>query len=390
MMRKLMLSSIFFGSLSCAACEGGAHDGLRSWPEADHLEADSLEMLQLRSKKLEFEADAESQDYQSCVGLFIPPSDSASLLQLSSKSPTEAQRLPPARNTKSEEDALEVLQVANEAEALRLPRGSSSKTKETAFNKIYTSGLWARGSGSNGSTVVATTSTRQILTAVLGHIAQDKLYAKQKPEIRMLDAACGDMQWMPLTWKESEIIRFNTVLDYHGVDISSEVLARDEALLQDGDLYSRHGISEEDVKARFSQMDLSADQLNEQYDLIVMKDVLGYLHNDDIIKILANAKKSGSKYLMITTDPTVRNRELDPDRFYAGRPVNVLRTPYNLDGLMCMDFQASDDSPARLALFDLQAEHSVPSGAEEVSNVDMKEVANVETQDMSNADTQGA
>lgn len=298
---------------------------------SDLEQVEGLELLQLRANS----KNASSKEFPSCLQLWgqVNPS----LLQASEEAHPDVPH-----------------------QDVALPMGSDKKAKEDAFNTIYEKDIWTHGSGP-GSTAEATVRTRKIITAVLGHIAEEKRKAGET-EITMLDAPCGDMQWMPLTWQESQARRNGVVLNYHGADISTVVLEKDRAKLNTGALFPAE-LDPKAVKVRFSQIDLSSDPIG-KYDVIFMKDVLGHLHNNDIRKVLANVRNSGSKYLLTTTDPSFTNADVDPGDFWWGRPVNVMGQPYNLDGLICMDMQVSDHSqPARLALFDLEVS---PAPADEV------------------------
>lgn len=291
-------------------------DTVKTWPETENSEG--LHLLQKKGKKQTkvFSHEALS-DAPSCIDLFRR---APAMLETSAHKPY-------------------------------LPMGSDKKAKEEAFNTIYKEDSWEGGSGP-GSRVESTKAVRQILASVLGHIAEQKMADGEKGDITMLDAPCGDMAWMPLAWKESEPLRMGTALSYHGADVSTVVLEKDRVAFESGEMFKFGGIKDGDVKANFSQMDLATDKVG-AYDLIFMKDVLGHLHEQDIHKVLKNIKASGSRYLLTTTDPEVENKEITPDMFYMGRPVNLRSAPYNMDGLMCVDLQDTDASVALMALFDL-------------------------------------
>lgn len=233
-----------------------------------------------------------------------------------------------------------------------LPLDSDKQSKEDAFNTIYKEDTWNGGSGP-GSKVDTTVQTRKILSAVLGHIAKEKRAVGQS-DMWMLDAPCGDMTWMPLTWKESEAARNGVALNYHGGDVSTVVLGRDQEALQTGQLKERSGGSITDEKISFSQIDLSTDAIG-AYDLVFVKDLLGHLHTADISAVLQNIKDSGSKYLLVTTRPDItENAEVAEDTFFNGHPVNVQIAPFNLGQPVCSDLQLTNNSPHILALFDLK------------------------------------
>lgn len=314
-MRKSVLSGLFLGCLKYGAAE--VCDAVKELSEVEQVEG--LEMLQVRGKMVEGSSQ-DPKDPPLCFDLFKQEQSKAALLQ------QEPQPF--------------------------LPMDSDKKAKEDQFNNIYAKDIWTHGSGP-GSTVDATKATRQIISAVLGHIAQQKKQ-EGKTAINMLDAPCGDMQWMPRTWKESEAARNGVVLNYHGADVSTVVLNKDQEAFDNGTLFVDQ-VDRSKLNVEFSQIDLSTDRIG-AYDLIFMKDVLGHLHMGDIHKVLDNVRASGSKYLLTTTHKNFTNVEISEGMFWYGRKVNVLGDPYNMPGAVCWEPQDSDASQqsAFMVLLDLR------------------------------------
>mmetsp|Transcript_153654 Transcript_153654/g.271221 ORF Transcript_153654/g.271221 Transcript_153654/m.271221 type:complete len:316 (+) Transcript_153654:103-1050(+) len=312
-MRSALLSGLLFGCALNATSAGTSCDTVPSMPEAD--QAEGIEMLQKKGKMV------VGSQAPSCLELFKP--QQLAMLEASARTPV-------------------------------LPLNSNKQSKEDAFNTIYKEDTWNGGSGP-GSKVDTTVQTRKILSAVLGHIAKEKQAAGQS-EMWMLDAPCGDMTWMPLTWKESKAARNGVALNYHGGDVSTVVLDRDQQALQTGQLIERSGgsIADESVKLSFSQIDLSTDAIG-AYDLVFVKDLLGHLHTADISAVLQNVKDSGSRYLLVTTRPDItENADVAESTFFNGHPVNVQIAPFNLGEPVCSDLQLTNDSPHVLALFDMK------------------------------------
>jgi hypothetical protein len=105
----------------------------------------------------------------------------------------------------------------------------------------------------------------------------------------MVDAPCGDWNWMKTT-------DLSSLSKYIGIDIV-------EKIIKDNKRYS-------DEKIEFKSCDLIEDDLPKA-DLILCRDCLVHLVYDDIFKALKNFKKSGSKYLLTTTFPSFKkNQEL--------------------------------------------------------------------------------
>ena len=97
----------------------------------------------------------------------------------------------------------------------------------------------------------------------------------------MLDAPCGDFFWM----KELDI----GPVDYAGADIVAPMIEENR---------KRFG----GEKRRFFVAYLIRDRLL-PVDLILCRDCLIHLSNEDALKALQNIKRSGARYLLTTTYP---------------------------------------------------------------------------------------
>jgi len=105
----------------------------------------------------------------------------------------------------------------------------------------------------------------------------------------MIDAPCGDWNWM----KNTDL---SSLSKYIGLDIV-------EKIIEDNKQYSNE-------KIEFRNSNLIEDNLP-KVDLILCRDCLVHLVYDDIFKALKNFRKSGSKYLLTTTFPSFeKNQEL--------------------------------------------------------------------------------
>jgi hypothetical protein len=104
------------------------------------------------------------------------------------------------------------------------------------------------------------------------------------------------------------------VKQYIGVDIV-------EALVQDNQ--RRFG----DASTTFLCLNLAEDQLP-KVDLILCRDCLVHLSFEDIHKVLANFKRSGSRYLLTTTF-TGRKSNKDLAGADIWRPLNLRMPPFN-------------------------------------------------------------
>ena len=140
--------------------------------------------------------------------------------------------------------------------------------KET-FTEIYEKNLWTspESVSGNGSEMQNTEVIRRELPVLL-----------QKFDIKsILDIPCGDWNWM----KSVDLCGAS----YIGADIVEPLIGLNKANYSEID---------------FRVLDLTTDDLP-QVDLVFVRDCLGHLSNDNVLKALENVKRSGSKYLLATS-----------------------------------------------------------------------------------------
>jgi hypothetical protein len=205
-------------------------------------------------------------------------------------------------------------------------RAGLQLTRAQIFEMVYERNLWGsqESLSGSGSQLASTLAVREGLPALLA-----------KYQIRsIIDAPCGDFYWM----KEIGIDR---LLDqYYGVDIVAPMISK---------LQETFGSD----KINFLSLDL-VTQAPPRADLIFCRHLLIHLTLADCEAVLSNFRGSGSRYLLITTTPSVTTNE---ESYYTGtyRPVNLELPPFSLgepiDALN--DFQNPGD-PTKLALYDLQ------------------------------------
>jgi hypothetical protein len=120
----------------------------------------------------------------------------------------------------------------------------------------------------------------------------------------MLDAPCGDWFWMRRTELGIE--------KYIGADIVEELIEKNQYE------FGREGVE-------FFCLDLSCDPLPKT-DLIFSRDCLVHLSYEDAFNMLANFKRSGAKYILMTTfSDRYRNEDLG-SLFW--RPLNMQHPPF--------------------------------------------------------------
>jgi len=128
------------------------------------------------------------------------------------------------------------------------------------------------------------------------------------------DAPCGDFYWM-------KTIITNLGLVYRGFDIVPSIIN------QNNTNYFTENIS-------FQQANLVTQIINSS-DLIICRDCLVHLDYKDGLNVISNFKKSGSKYLIITTylnqDQNLNLGKINSSRRtnWMWRTLNMQKFPYN-------------------------------------------------------------
>lgn len=123
----------------------------------------------------------------------------------------------------------------------------------------------------------------------------------------MLDAPCGDFNWM----KKVDL----SDIKYHGVDIVEELIEKNNRKYKNKNI-------------KFSVLDIVKDPLPE-VDLIMVRDCLVHLPTKDVISSINNIKDSKSKYLLTTNffwEHMACNKEIDVGGW---RRINLCKDPYN-------------------------------------------------------------
>lgn len=143
------------------------------------------------------------------------------------------------------------------------------------FEKIYTDNKWGSaesrsGPGSNLS------NTREISVEL-------PIIIKKYGITSMLDAACGDFNWM-------KYIQLG--IPYYGCDIVERIIKENK------EKFIR--FSNIDTPRTFLVADITKDDLP-RTDLILCRDILYHLSFDNITKVLKNFIRHEPKYVMITS-----------------------------------------------------------------------------------------
>jgi hypothetical protein len=165
------------------------------------------------------------------------------------------------------------------------------------FTEIFNNNTWtdAESVSGIGSSLAQTGEIIKYLPEVI----------KKYNVAAMLDAPCGDFNWMREVPMEG--------VGYTGGDIVEELIAADKKK------YEKNGRS-------FKVLNLITDKID-KYDLIFCRDCLVHLSYADIFNSLNNIVESGSKYLMTTT---FLEQKINKDIHTGGwRPINFRLSPFN-------------------------------------------------------------
>jgi hypothetical protein len=177
--------------------------------------------------------------------------------------------------------------------------GSSiaANAKEEFIN-IYEKNSW--GSQESKSGPGSHINTTKIIRSMLP-ILWDEYSIKS-----MLDAPCGDYNWMQAVPKER--------ITYIGGDIVPKIIEHNTQK------YTADNVT-------FCVLDITQDALP-CVDMIFCKDCLQHLCYASIFKALRNFKQSGAKYLLTSNYPlTLRNWDIADGGY---RPLNLRRKPFCL------------------------------------------------------------
>ncbi len=168
------------------------------------------------------------------------------------------------------------------------------------FQKIYNQRLFGKSASASGpgSSLDATKVVRETIVELFDQYG-----------IRTLaDIPCGDFLW----FRAMEL----KDLKYAGFDIVPELVS-DLRELFPGKQFNTHDATSDDLGF---------------YDLILCRDLLVHLTNEQALRVIGNFKKSGSAYLLATTFVNLEtNVELRVPRIGVGwRPLNLAIFPFKL------------------------------------------------------------
>ncbi|NPC57392.1 class I SAM-dependent methyltransferase [Caenimonas soli] len=171
-------------------------------------------------------------------------------------------------------------------------------SRESIFSRAYSSRAWgSEESGSGvGSELGATEALRAYLPGLFKRLGVEKI----------LDAPCGDWNWMRLVDLEG--------IDYVGVDVVPEVIAKNQAA------YAAAGV-------RFKVADITRDDLPSA-DLILCRDCWVHLSFRDAASILENFRRCGATWLLVSNSPQISENKNQLTGL-SWRYLNLHQPPFN-------------------------------------------------------------
>lgn len=175
------------------------------------------------------------------------------------------------------------------------PLRQNRRQMARAFAEIYRCNLWGdpESHSGPGSSMLQTAAIRERLPVLL----------KQLGVASLLDAPCGDCNWMRHVWPALE--------QYVGIDVVPELIARNQQLYGSSD-------------RRFGVADLTRDRLP-ACDAILCRDCLIHLPFRDIGRAVRGFRQTGATYLIATNHPWLADAsDIEPGMW---RPINLHGPP---------------------------------------------------------------
>lgn len=174
------------------------------------------------------------------------------------------------------------------------------------FTKIYEKDLFnQRSSNDNNVSKSGSGSDLEQTKEIIKHLP---LLLKKYNVKSVLDVPCGDFYWMQHVNLEG--------VNYIGSDIVKKVVQTNNDKFQNDTV-------------KFIELDIINDDIP-TVDLILCRDLLVHLKNDQILEALKNIKRSNCKYLLTTSfKNTAKN--IDNEKIGFWRPINLELEPFNLE-----------------------------------------------------------
>lgn len=162
------------------------------------------------------------------------------------------------------------------------------------FDKIYNKNIWRSKESRSGpgSTIKKTINIRESIPKLIIDYNIKSVF----------DCPCGDFNWM------KEII--NKIPNYIGGDVCKDLIENNK----------------KKYNSKFVVFNLCEDKIFD-CDLLIIRDCLFHLSNEDIFKVLENIKKSNIKFILTTNFKRKNNKDIVSGGW---RPLSLCAPPFNL------------------------------------------------------------
>ena len=184
-----------------------------------------------------------------------------------------------------------------------------SKLKKKIFTSIYKSNHWVQNSQSLPNKFISVSGHGSNLnTKQYQNLYSNFVTMLEKYKINsLIDMPCGDFLWIEKIVNEKK-------LKYLGIDIVEELIESNKKKNLNKNI-------------NFLTKDIVNFYTDEEYDLVLIRDLFIHINNSDIIKILKNLKNINIKYVALNSYSIRLNKDVTIGQH---RKVNLLIEPYNL------------------------------------------------------------
>ena len=192
----------------------------------------------------------------------------------------------------------------------------SRTTLQDRFTRVYRDQQWAGWTGRHpvsgkGSSLDATAGLRGGLFQAMTATFTDPTL------LRIVDAPCGDMTWMPDLL--ARLATHYQRVEYIGIDIVPELVAANRALVPPAG----------NVTMRFECLDITRDKLPPG-DVVICRDLLNHLRNIDVARLQQTLQQSSCRYAILSSNTGHTNQELVLNSPGASRAVDLQAAPFLL------------------------------------------------------------
>lgn len=193
-----------------------------------------------------------------------------------------------------------------------------AQQREQTFTNIYKYGSWGKNKDGEG-----TSGFGSVVEHVQPYIELIQSFIEEKKIKSVVDFGCGD-------WELSRHINWHGAI-YIGIDIVKHVIEKNQKL------YANH--------TTFFIHDDGLDLSLPKADLLICKDVLQHLSNDDVLLLLSQIHKF--KYCLITNDTDMHTLSSSNADILtgSGRTLDLTQPPFNLNGIKILTFPCPPEGP---------------------------------------------